>query len=98
MKRIILFLENILAKHIDKLVHFLVCYAIVLTGDRFNALWFGILAALFLSVGKEVLDWQSYGKKMGWKAFLSLSAGDLVADVVGIVVAMGVLGLTAIGG
>ena len=90
--------ESWLTANIDKLVHFLVCYAIVLTGDRFNALWFGILAALFLSVGKEVLDWQSYGKKIGWKAFLSLSAGDLVADVAGIVVAMGVWGLTAIGG
>jgi len=89
MKRLIKFIENTLVKHIDKVAHFAITYSIVYTladkWDMNGAIGVGIL----VGVAKEIWDKLTDGK---------LSIADLVVDVAGIVVAMGVWGLTAIGG
>lgn len=94
------FLSNLLKAHKDKVYHFFCSYTAMLT---FTALaiikwespitWsinFGIACAVLVGVVKEFYD--LYIKKS------KFSVADLVADGAGIVVAMGVWGLTAIGG
>ena len=91
---------NLLKAHKDKLYHFFCSYTAMLT---FTALaiikwespvtWsvnFGIACAVLVGVMKEFFD--LYVKKS------KFSVGDILADVAGIVAAMGVFGLTAIGG
>ena len=91
---------NLLKAHKDKLYHFFCSYTAMLT---FTALaiikwespvaWsinFGIAMAILVGVAKEFFD--LYVKKS------KFSVGDILADVAGIVAAMGVFGLTAIGG
>ena len=94
------FLINLLKAHKDKIYHFFCSYTAMLT---FTALaiikfgapvqWsvnFGIACAVLVGVAKEFFD--LYVKKS------KFSVGDILADVAGIVAAMGVFGLTAIGG
>jgi len=94
------FIIKLIKAHKDKLYHFFCSYTAMLTFTavaiiKFGAPigWsvnFGIACAILVGVGKEFYD--LYIKKS------KFSIADLVADVAGIVVAMGVLGLTAIGG
>ena len=94
------FLSNLLKAHKDKLYHFICSYTAMLT---FTALaiikfgapvqWsvnFGIACAIIVGLAKEFFD--LYVKKS------KFSVGDLVADVAGIVAAMTLIGLSAIGG
>ena len=93
-------LINLLKAHKDKLYHFFCSYTAMLTFTavaiiKFDApvQWsinFGIAMAILVGVAKEFYD--LYVKKS------KFSVGDLVADVAGIVAAMTLIGLSAIGG
>ena len=94
------FLINLLKAHKDKLYHFFCSYTAMLTFTAIAIIkwespvaWsinFGIAIAILVGVAKEFFD--LYVKKS------KFSVGDIIADVAGIVAAMGVFGLTAIGG
>ena len=60
----------------DKALHFLWCYLIASIC---------LPLAIAFAIGKEIFDWCSYGKDMGWKKFLPMTVGDLVADGMGII-------------
>ena len=60
----------------DKALHFLWCYLLA-------SIWLPL--AIAFAIGKEILDWFKYGKDMGWKKFLPMTVGDLVADGMGII-------------
>ena len=62
-------------KNTDKILHFLVCYAIVFTFIAFGHLFIGLAIAVLLSFCKELYDKISYN---GWSWF------DLLADSIGI--------------
>lgn len=95
MKRIILFINNLMQKHKDKVYHFFCSYTAMLTFTtvaiiKFDApvQWsvnFGIACAILVGVAKEFYD--LYIKKS------KLSVADLIADILGIVVACTVLGV-----
>jgi hypothetical protein len=70
----------------DKLLHFSIAYGATMTVCLFNR-WFVGLVAL-ACVGKEVYDWFKYGSKLGWNMFLPMTVGDLVADGLGIGIAI----------
>lgn len=65
---------NWLWEHLDKVAHFLVNYAVVVTFVLFNQGLIGIGVAAALSIGKEMID-------------SKLSAGDVLADILGILAA-----------
>lgn len=71
----------------DKALHFLYSFFLA-------SIWWPL--GIVFAIGKEVYDWFKYGKDT--KDFWKMALGDLAADGAGIVAAMGVLGLTAIGG
>jgi len=91
---------NLLKAHNDKLYHFICSYTAMLTFTSIAIIkwespvaWsinFGVAMAILVGVAKEFFD--LYVKKS------KFSVGDIIADVAGIVAAMGVFGLTAIGG
>ena len=66
-----------LIKHIDKVLHASLCYAITYTIADKTALWLGILVAVLIGVGMELID----------KVRGKFSIADLVADAVGIMLA-----------
>ena len=70
----------------DKLLHFSIAYGATLTACLFNRwlVWFVALAC----IGKEVWDWFKYGRKLGLVKFLLMALGDLLADGLGIGLAM----------
>ena len=59
----------------DKAWHFLSCYFLA-------SIWWPM--AIVVGIGIEVLDWFDYGSKLGIRKFLPMTVGDLVADGVGI--------------
>ena len=83
-------LNKLLERNIDKILHATISYALTYTlADKANAnLAVGV--AILVGVAKEFFD--LYVKKS------KFSVGDLVADVAGIVAAMTLIGLSAIGG
>ena len=94
------FLINLIKVHKDKVYHFFCSYTAMLTFTSIAIIkwespvaWsinFGIAMAILVGVIKEFYD--LYIKKS------KFSIGDLVADVAGIVAAMTLIGLSAIGG
>jgi len=66
-----------LIKHIDKVLHASLCYAITYTLADKTALWLGIFIAVLIGVGMELID----------KVWSKFSVADLVADAIGIIVA-----------
>ena len=95
MKRIILFLNNLMQKHKDKVYHCFCSYTAMLTFTtvaiiKFDApiewsINFGIACAIIVGVAKEFFD--LYVKKA------KFSVADLVADVLGIGLAILILGV-----
>jgi len=84
MKRLIKFIENTLVKHIDKVAHFAITYSIVYTlADKWDVNG-AVAVGILVGVAKEIWDKLRYGK---------LSVADLIADILGIVVACTVLGV-----
>jgi len=84
MKRLIKSIENLLVKHIDKVAHFAITYGMVYTlADKWDING-AIAVGILVGVTKEIWDKLTDGK---------LSVADLVADVLGIVVACTVLGV-----
>ena len=93
MKRIILFLNNLMQTHKDKVYHFFCSYTAMLTFTtvaiiKFDApiQWsinFGIAMAVIVGVVKEFYDLHIKKSKF--------SIGDLIADILGIMLA-GLLG------
>ena len=83
-------LNKLLERNIDKILHATISYALTYTlADKFDSnLAVGV--AILIGVAKEFFD--LYVKKS------KFSVGDLVADVAGIVAAMTLIGLSAIGG
>lgn len=89
MKRIILFINNLMQKHKDKVYHFFCSYTAMLTFTsiaiiKFDApvQWsinFGIAMALLVGVVKEFYD--LYIKKS------KFSVGDIMADIAGMIIA-----------
>jgi hypothetical protein len=72
---------------LDHVSHFFVCFTITAICTPFLGVW-AWTVGFAVGVGKEVYDIKKTG--FDWT--------DILADVVGIVAAMGVFGLTAIGG
>ena len=72
-----------LGKHIDKVLHASLCYAITYTVADKTALWLGVFIAVLIGVGMELID----------RVRSKLSVADLIADILGIVVACTVLGV-----
>ena len=66
-----------LIKHIDKVLHASLCYAITYTIADKTAPWLGVFIAILIGVGMELID----------KVRSKFSVADLVADVLGIIVA-----------
>ena len=84
MKRVVSLFENILVNHIDKVAHFAITYGVVYTlADKWDVNG-AIAVGILLGVVKEIWDKLQYGK---------LSMADLIADILGIVVACTVLGV-----
>ena len=76
MKRVLLFLNKKIMSHIDKIIHMSVCYSITYTlADKCNA---AIAIAILIGAIKEI--WDSYNNGQ-------VSITDIVADVLGIVLA-----------
>ena len=75
-------------KHLDKLFHASLCHAILTIVSAIISLPVGIAVACILAIGKEVYDWFDYGKELGFRQFAKLATGDLVADIIGIGVAI----------
>ena len=61
----------------DKAIHFLSCYFLA-------SIWLPL--GIVFAIGKEVFDWFKYGKKT--KGFWKMALGDLLADGLGIGLAM----------
>ena len=72
-----------LVEHIDKVLHASLCYAITYTVADKTALWLGILVAVLIGVGMELID----------KVRGKFSVADLVADGVGIAIAFLIVGV-----
>ena len=95
MKHIILFIENVLIRHIDKVAHFVLSYTITLTFVCasyfiFDAPidWgvnFAIAVGILFGISKEFYD--LYIKKS------KFSIADIVADVLGIGLAFLIVGV-----
>ena len=66
-----------LVKHIDKVLHASLCYAIAYTMADKTALWLGVFIAVLIGIGMELID----------KVRGKFSVADLVADAVGIMLA-----------
>ena len=62
----------------DKAWHFLACYFLA-------SIWWPL--GVVFAIGKEVLDWFSYGSKLGLKKFLPMALSDLLADGLGVLLA-----------
>ena len=77
-------IKAFLTKHIDKFLHFLVCFCLVSLFSLIHP-WVGVMVALLAGFGKETYDWLDYGKAMGWAKCWPLALGDLVADGIGII-------------
>ena len=71
----------------DHVKHFFVCFIVTAICTPFLGFWSWTIG-LAVGIGKEVYDIKRTG--FDWT--------DILADAAGIVVAMGVFGLTAIGG
>ncbi len=63
----------------DKALHFLYCYFLA-------SIWLPL--GIVFAIGKEGWDWFSYGRKLGLVKFLPMALGDLLADGLGIGLAM----------
>ena len=70
-----------LVKHVDKVLHASLCYAITYTLADKTALWLGVFIAVLIGIGMELID----------KVRSKFSIADLVADGVGIVLAFIIL-------
>lgn len=70
-----------LVKHVDKVLHASLCYALTYTLADKTALWVGITVAILIGVGMELID----------KIRSKFSIGDLIADGVGICLAIVIL-------
>ncbi len=71
----------------DKLLHFSFSYLITLTACLFLG-WWGALLGLGVAIGKEAYDYATYGRKMEKAKFFKDSIGDMVANVIGIALAL----------
>lgn len=66
---------------VDGLLHFLACYAIMLTCEPVVGIWWAKAITATLAIGKEVVDALRY--KNTWKQM----SHDLICDGVGILMA-----------
>lgn len=72
---------------VDGLLHFLICYAIVVTFGLLD--WIpGVFVALFLSIVKECFDYSYRDKTKPWDYWHTFH--DLLFDLLGILLAVGV--------
>ena len=61
---------------------------ILFISQLFSMWWLAPVLVILIGIGKEIKDWISYGKAMGWKKFWPLAKGDLIADVIGVSIAI----------
>lgn len=80
MKDLINKIKKFLTKHVDKLLHYLVCFFIVTICFPIN-IWVGLGLAGVCAVGKEIYDYYDYGLFSWW---------DLLFDVLGMGSAFGI--------
>jgi len=66
-------------KNIDKIEHFIVWFTITLFSVSFLGMVYGVLLSLILGIIKEIYD-EIFGSHFSW--------GDLLADILGILVAL----------
>jgi hypothetical protein len=72
-----------LVKHIDKVLHASLCYAITYTVADKTTMWLGVFIAVLIGVGMELID----------KVRGKFSVADLVADGFGIIIAFLIVGV-----
>ena len=72
-------LMNILSKNVDKVLHFLVNYAVTMSFIAYGYWLAGVVLSAILSIAKELLDQYVY-KGFSWR--------DILADVAGIACAL----------
>ena len=72
-------LMNILSKNVDKVLHFLVNYAVTTSFIAYGYWLAGVVLSAVLSIAKELLDQYLY-KGFSWE--------DILADAVGIACAL----------
>ena len=83
MKDFIMKVLKLLYRNVDKLLHYLITYFVVITCYMFNIpIAIAVLCALILSILKELLDKYLYN---------GFSIGDLIADILGIISALALL-------
>ena len=66
----------------DKALHFLYSFFLA-------SIWWPL--GIVFAIGKEVYDWFDYGKST--KGFWKMALGDLLADVLGIAIAILIVGV-----
>jgi hypothetical protein len=74
-------------KWLHGVVSFMLTIIILGVSQLFHIWWLAPVFVILIGIGKEIKDWLSYGKTMGWKKFWPLAKGDLIADIVGIAIA-----------
>lgn len=84
LKNLAIEIKKVVSKHIDKVAHMTLTYAIAYTISHQWKVAAGVSIAVLVGVGKEYLD-----KALGHK----FSIGDLVADGLGIVLAYAIFTL-----
>lgn len=72
-------LMNILSNNVDKVIHFLVTYAITVSLSVYGYWMIGIVISIILSIAKELLEQYLY-RGFSW--------GDILADAAGIMSAL----------
>ena len=73
----------------DKVLHFSACFVVsaliaVFIPQNQKPINVSVSFTSGLAIGKEVGDFMNYGKKVGYKEFAKMAAGDLTADGLGI--------------
>jgi len=72
-----------LSKHpFDWIIHFALCFIAIIFNQA------TILATIFVAIMIEYEQWKFSGQKLTWNYFYSKSLGDLIADFVGIGLAL----------
>ena len=68
----------------DKALHFLYCFFLA-------SIWWPL--GVVFAIAKEIWDWFGYGRKLGLVKFLPMALSDLLADALGVLLALLIVGV-----
>lgn len=71
---------NYIQRHVDKVAHYLVTYAIVVTGGLYGLFIVPVALSVVLMVGKEIWD-KARGGEFSWSDLFAGFLGLLVAEI-----------------